>query len=51
MTDLYINLHHEICKYNGKSTKILSINLNSSSAKLECGCEVTIDLDKFTCVN
>ncbi len=48
MTDLFIDLHHQKCKNDGKSVKILSIDMESGDAKLECGCKVTIDLDKFT---
>lgn len=48
MTDLYIDLHHQDCKQDGKSTKIISINMETGDAMLECGCKVTIDLDRFT---
>ncbi len=50
MTDLYIDLHHQECKDDGKSVKIIAIDMETGDAKLECGCKVTIDLDKFTCV-
>lgn len=48
MTDLFIDLHHSECEKDGISTKILSIDMESGDAVLECGCKVTIDLDKFT---
>lgn len=50
MTEIFIDLHHIGCKQNGKSTKILRLDIESGDAVLECGCKVIIVFDKFTAV-